>query len=95
MLEEPLSEFDKSDPLYRASNVISEPGTPRSKEMLVNPNFKTRMKELSKAYVMRDQYDNCYNESKPCHFFKINNSKAVSRAIQTNVLELLGVDDID
>ena len=35
-------------------NWISEPGSPRSKEMLLNANFNKRMNELSKAYFMRD-----------------------------------------
>ena len=34
----------------------------RSKEMLLNPNFHVRMSELTKAYCMRDQYDNCYHD---------------------------------
>jgi len=44
-------------------NFISEPSSPRSKEMLLNPNFHMRMKELTKAYHMRDQFDNCYHEA--------------------------------
>lgn len=51
------------------------------------------MKELSKAFKMRDKYDNCYYESKPLHFYQYRQCKVVSRAVQTNVLELLGVDD--
>lgn len=45
-------------------NFISEPSSPRSKEMLVNNKFNMRMVELTKAYTMRDQYDNCYHESR-------------------------------
>lgn len=75
-------------------NFISEPGSPRSKEMLQNPNFHLRMNELSKAYSMRDQYDNCYHEGRPLHTFAYKKCKMISRTVQTNVLELLGVDDL-
>lgn len=52
------SDFD------RFQDYISEPGSPRSKEMLMNGRFVTRMHELKRTYKMRDQYDNCYNEAK-------------------------------
>ena len=52
------------------------------------------MSELSKAYCMRDQYDNCYHEAKPLYMLGYVNSKMISRTVQTNVLELLGVDDL-
>jgi hypothetical protein len=61
--------------------------------MLQNNNFNKRMKELSKAFKMRDKYDNCYSEPKPLHSYQYRQCKVVSRAVQTNVLELLGVDD--
>ena len=35
-------------------NFISEPGTPRSKEMLQNGNFVKRMHQLNHAYKVRD-----------------------------------------
>jgi hypothetical protein len=35
-------------------NFISEPGTPRSKEMLQNGNFVKRMHQLNHAYKARD-----------------------------------------
>jgi hypothetical protein len=87
MIDEDL----ESEPVY---NFISEPSSPRSKEMLLNPHFNFRMGELSKAYHMRDQYDNCYHEAKPLHEFPYKHCKMVSRTVQTNVLELLGVDDL-
>lgn len=90
LLEEPESddEFDKQ------FNFISEPHSPRSKEMLLNPNFHARMGELSKAYCMRDQYDNCYHDAQPLFMFDFKNCTLVERTVQTNVLELLGVDDL-
>lgn len=87
-----INEEDSDDD--RAYNFISEPSSPRSKEMLLNPNFRCRMNELSKAYCMRDQYDNCYHEAKPLYMFGSAGRKKVSKAVQTNVLELLGVDDL-
>jgi hypothetical protein len=86
-----IDEEIDDEPMY---NFISEPSSPRSKEMLLNPNFNSRMGELSKVYHMRDQYDNCYHESKPLYQFAYTNCKLVSRSVQTNVLELLGVDDL-
>ena len=53
-----LDESDSDDKQY---NWISEPNSPRSKETLLNPNFNKRMNELSKAYFIRDKYDNCYH----------------------------------
>jgi hypothetical protein len=41
---------------------ISEPASPRSKEMLHNGRFVDRMHQLHNVYKMRDQYDNCYAE---------------------------------
>jgi len=78
----------------RRFNFINEPSSPRSKEMLLNTNFHFRMKELGKAYFMRDLYDNCYHEGKPLFMFGMKNTKMVERTVQTNVLELLGVDDL-
>ena len=48
----------------RRYNSISEPNSPRSKEMLFNPQFNKRVNELSKAYYIRDKYDNCYHQPK-------------------------------
>jgi hypothetical protein len=71
MLDQSLGDLSQSDILYRVDNFISEPGSPRAKEMLQNPNFARRMGELSKAYIMRDQYDNCYHEAKELYKFDI------------------------
>jgi len=86
-----VDESDSDDQQY---NWISEPNSPRSKEMLLNPYFNKRMNELSKAYFIRDKYDNCYHQAKPLHQYAFTNCKVVSRTVQTNVLELLGVDDL-
>lgn len=73
---------------------ISEPASPRSKEMLHNGNFVSRMKKLHKIYQMRDRFDNCYAEAVPLHSRPLRDVKLHSKKVQTNVLELLGVDDI-
>ena len=73
-----LDESDEGEPMY---NFISEPSSPRSKEMLLNPNFNNRMGELTKVYHMRDQYANCYHESKPLHEYGFTNCKMASRAV--------------
>ena len=44
-------------------NFISEPSSPRSKEMLHNGLFVSRMAQLQRVYKMRDMYDNCYAEA--------------------------------
>lgn len=85
---------DQSDGDEKQYNWISEPNSPRSKENLLNPNFNKRMNELSKAYFIRDKYDNCYHQAKPLHSFEWKDCKMVTRTVQTNVLELLGVDDL-
>lgn len=85
---------DDSDSGRRFQNFISEPTTPRSKEMLQNTNFHSRIHELSKAYHMRDKYDNCYHEARPLHLYEFKKCKMVSRTVQTNVLELLAIDDL-
>lgn len=93
-MQELLNETDSEDELDKRWNFISEPNSPRSKEMLINPNFHHRMGELSKAYCMRDQYDNCYHDGQPLFMFNFKNTTLVERTVQTNVLELLGVDDL-
>jgi|TARA_B110000285_G_scaffold88918_1_gene102015 hypothetical protein len=73
-------------------NYISEPGTPRSKAMLANGKFRGRMWHLNQAYKMTDQFDNCYHSVgyvKPLY-----DSEKESKKVQTNVLEMLGCDDI-
>lgn len=57
-----LTDSDQEE-FEKQFNYISEPHSPRQKEMLLNPNFHVRMGELSKAYCMRDQYDNCYHDA--------------------------------
>ena len=71
---------------------ISEPGSPRSKEMLFNRKLIGRIHILHDAYKMRDQYDNCYHE--PVDFLPGKLKQPVCRLVQTNVLEMLGIDDI-
>jgi len=84
-------EYDDGD---RYQNYISEPASPRSKEMLHNGFFVSRMAVLHKVYTMRDQYDNCYREAVDPHSGPMRDVKLVSKKVQTNVLELLGVDDL-
>lgn len=93
-LQQLLEESESDNEYDRQFNFISEPNSPRSKEMLINPNFHRRMGELSRAYCMRDQYDNCYHEGQPLFMFDFKNTTLVERTVQTNVLELLGVDDL-
>ena len=45
---------DESEEDESYMNFISEPGTPRSKEMLQNGNFVKRMHQLNHAYKARD-----------------------------------------
>ena len=52
------------------------------------------MTELKKAYKNRDQYDNVYAEAKPAHYFPMRDCKLITVKVQTNLLELLGVDDL-
>jgi hypothetical protein len=85
---------DHESDISSFQDFISEPGSPRSKEMLQNGRFIDRMQELKRAYKMRDKYDNCYTEAKK----PTRNRKQVETANkrqQTNVLELLGIDDIN
>jgi hypothetical protein len=79
--ESPASDFQ---------DFISEPASPRSKEMLFNRKFLGRMHCLQDAYKMRDQFDNVYHQpvertAKLVH--------PVNKKQQTNVLEMLGIDD--
>jgi len=76
-----LESSDSDSDFDRQFNFISEPNSPRSKEMLINPYFHTRMRELSEAYCMRDQFDNCYNESQPLFMFNLKNTTLVERAV--------------
>lgn len=62
--------------------------------MLHNGNFVGRMNKLHNIYNMRDQFDNCYAEAMPLYERPMRDVKLHSRKVQTNVLELLGVDDI-
>jgi len=62
--------------------------------MLHNDNFLGRMTALKRVYNMRDQYDNCYHEAKAAHSFPLRDTKLISVKVQTNILELLGVDDL-
>ncbi|CDW75779.1 UNKNOWN [Stylonychia lemnae] len=75
-------------------NFISAPVSPREKEMLNNPFFMGRLVEFKRAMRQRDQYDNCYAEGKPAHYFPLRDTKLVSVKVQTNLLELLAIDDM-
>jgi hypothetical protein len=91
-----VDEEDSDEGKYH--NYISEPGSPRSKEMLLNANFNKRVIELSKVYSMRDKYDNCYHQAKDKpeedEIFKKVRVKQISKGVQTHVHELLGIDDL-
>lgn len=86
-LDEAFSGSEDSD---KWQDFISEPASPRAKEMLWNGKFVGRMHFLHDVYKMRDQFDNCYNQQadRP-----IKNTRGIDSAVQTNVLELLGIDD--
>jgi hypothetical protein len=61
--------------------------------MLINGGFLDRMHELKRAYKMRDKFDNVYAEAKkPMRKKKFVDTE--NKRVQTNVLELLGIDDI-
>ena len=44
---------------------------------------------------MRDLSDNCYAEAKDLSQWPLRTVKVYSVKVQTNVLELLGIDDLD
>lgn len=62
-------------------NFISEPGSPRSKEMLHNPYFLTRMHALKRVYQMRDQFDNCYAEAKDPSVWPLSNAEQMNKKL--------------
>jgi len=87
--------FDRDEEDDCMQNFISEPGSPRSKEMLHNPNFAQRMHALNSVYHMRDRFDNCYAEARDPSVWPLNsNAVQANKKLQTNVMELLGVDDL-
>ena len=53
-----------------------------------------RLQEFKKAMRQRDQFDNCYAEGKPAHYFPLRDTKLISVKVQTNILELLAIDDM-
>lgn len=52
------------------------------------------MHDLKRAFKMRDQYDNCYHEAKRPVRGARNNVQMKNRFQQTNILEMLGIDDL-
>lgn len=60
-LDEAFSGDDS--PQEEFQDFISEPASPRSKEMLFNSKFVGRMHYLHDVYKMRDQFDNVYHEA--------------------------------
>lgn len=62
--------------------------------MLYNPFFIGRMAEFRKAMKKRDHFDNCYAESKPAYYFPMRDTKLITVKVQTNIMELLAIDDI-
>ena len=87
--------FNSDEDDDAALNHISEPGSPRSKEMLHNPHFVRRMHNLNDIYHMRDQFDNCYAEARDPGVWPLQDVEQANKKLQTNVLELLGVDDLE
>lgn len=59
-----------------------------------NPFFLGRVGEFKKAVRQRDYCDNVYAEAKPAHYFPMRDTKLISVKVQTNLLELLAIDDI-
>jgi hypothetical protein len=79
---QPINHLSPEDKEFnRRFNFISEPSSPRQKEMLLNTNFSKRMNQLSKAYTMRDQYDNCYHEPKLLHHYPFKNCSFITKAV--------------
>lgn len=62
--------------------------------MLQNAHFQGKILELTQSYKMRDQYDNCYREAKPLQAYEFRRCETVSRTVQTNVLELLAIEEL-
>ena len=62
--------------------------------MLQNPYFVTRMQALNRIYHMRDQFDNCYGEARDPSVWPLRDVEKANKKLQTNVMELLGVDDL-
>ena len=62
--------------------------------MLHNPSFITRMLILREALKAGDQGDNCYAQAVDFSKKPMRNVKLVSVKVQTNVMELLGLDDL-
>lgn len=52
------------------------------------------VKELRNTYNLRDSYDNVYAESRPAHMLTPNGNQLASVKVQTNLAELLGVEDL-
>ena len=62
--------------------------------MLHNGFFVSRMAQLQRVYKMRDMYDNCYAEAVNVNRFISRDMQTRSVKVQTNLLELLGIDDL-
>ena len=58
-------------------NFISEPCSPREKELLQNPLFGGKVMEFKRTMRHRDLFDNVYAESKPSHYFYQTNGPNV------------------
>lgn len=52
------------------------------------------MQALSSAYHMRDKFDNVYAEARDLDVWPQKNVPMANKKLQTNVMELLGVDDL-
>ena len=52
------------------------------------------MAQLQRVYKMRDMYDNCYAEAVNIPRYPDHDIQVRSVKVQTNILELLGIDDL-
>ena len=67
-------------------NFISEPVSPREKEILQNPNFPGKVWDFRKAIRARDMFVNVYTEARPRHYFIRN--RGPNAQTQTNFAEM-------
>lgn len=67
-------------------NFISEPVSPREKEILQNPNFPGKVWDFRRAIRARDMFDNVYMEARPRHYFIRN--RGPNAQTQTNFAEM-------
>lgn len=67
-------DFNTSDEEEAERDVISDPEDSRTKEMLRNTLFATRIDALNRVYLMRGQFDNCYAEARDPLVWPLSNA---------------------